>query len=102
MSQKNKSYRIGQFLYVFPLFILVGFIVYLFSFDSIPSKSNTCIILSVAVLISTFSSLLTGDIGIRGFGVVRKNVRPNLYWFQFGFQLLVGFGFLLVAAMVRG
>ena len=95
------KYKIGHFIYVSSIVGLGIFAVMMLTTKWLPSKRTVAMILSVATLVNTYSTLLTEDIGIKGVGAVRKADSPGWFWSQFWFQVSIGIMFALVAIFVR-
>lgn len=95
----NKQ-KLGNLLYIMPIVLLGIFIIVVFIAEELPTKKVTFLFISAAVVMSVFSSLLTDDVGIRGYGTVKKVERPGLYWFQVVFLGLLGVSLLILAFFV--
>ena len=100
ISKTNKQ-KTGQFLYKLAIVTLLSFVFLVMITSWFPSKRITALILSTAICISTYSSLLTDDIGIRGVGAVKRLDNPTNYWGQFIFQSIMAVAFLLVAIFIN-
>jgi len=96
MSAANKD-SIGKVLYLAPIGLILVYMAILIVSDTPPSKMVTGLFFALAIFLSTLSSLLTGDIGIRGYGTFKKMDRPALYWLVFVFQTLIGVAALAFA-----
>jgi uncharacterized membrane protein (DUF441 family) len=96
MNITNKS-NVGKILYILPIVVLLIYVVIVITSKNLPTNKVTGSFLSSAIFISTFSSLLTSEIGIRGYGTVKRSERPSLFWFVFVFQCLLGTAALIFA-----
>lgn len=83
------------------LFALLGiYLVIVFTSEELPSKKVTFSFISAAMIISTFNALLSQEVGIRGYGVVKKSERPGLYWFQVVFLGIAGVACIILGFFV--
>jgi hypothetical protein len=96
MNSTNKL-KVGKILYFLPIVVLLFYVVIVITSKNLPTKKVTGSFLSSAIFISTFSSLITGEVGIRGYGIVKRSERPSLYWLVFVFQCLLGTAALIFA-----
>ena len=92
-----RNQKIGNILYFAPIVILGIYLLIVLTAKELPTKKVTFIFLSVAIIVNVFSSLLTEEAGIRGYGTVKKSERPGLYWFQVVFMCLLAVSFLVLA-----
>ena len=92
--------KVGNIFYVIPVVMIGIYLLIALTAKELPTKKVTFLFLSAAIIVSAFSSLLTEDIGIRGYGTVKKSERPGLYWFQVVFLGLLGVSFLILAFFV--
>jgi hypothetical protein len=96
MMEENKKKKIGKILYVLPLALLGAFVLALGIANALPSKRVIGSVFFVAITISTCSSLLTDDIGLRG-AVVNRFKQPKFFWFQFGLMTIAAMACLWAA-----
>ena len=89
--------KIGNVLYLLVIAVLVIYVAVVIWASSVPTKRVTCLFIAAAMFISTLSSLLTGEIGIRGYGSVKRSERARLYWSIFILQCLMGGASLVLA-----
>jgi hypothetical protein len=100
MNISNK-HKIGNCLYFLPIVLIFACILYVLLAKDLPSKRLTFGVVSLLVFLSTLSSLFTDDIGVRGFGAVKKSERPGTYWTQFAMQCLLVVVCFVLAIMVK-
>jgi len=86
---KTKKQKIGEALYIAPIVVVIAAIVVMITTDWNPTKKVILAIGSAGFFISTVSSLLTDDIGIRGVGAVKRVDKPGQYWTQFVIQTVL-------------
>ena len=89
--------KVGNVLYLLAIAVLVVYVVVVLLTSNLPTKRVTCLFIAAAVFISTLSSLLTGEVGIRGYGSVKRSERAGLYWSIFILQCLMGGASLVLA-----
>ena len=99
--QRPLKYKIGHSIYISSIVALGIFAAIVLITNWLPSKRTVAMILSVATIVNTYSTLLTEDIGIKGVGTVRKADSPSWFWRQFWFQASIGIIFAIIAIFIR-
>ncbi|HEY9833552.1 MAG TPA: hypothetical protein V6D26_23575 [Stenomitos sp.] len=98
---KTKKQKLGEALYITPIVGLLIPLVLILTNSWNPSKRQILAIGSAGFFISTVSSLLTDDIGIRGVGAVKRIDNPKQYWTQFVVQTFLTVLLLIFALFVN-
>jgi len=97
----QKRFLSNLFDYVIPLITLSGYMLLVLVSDKLPSKYDSFLAFSVVLFSIICGALMTGEIGIRGYGVVNKIKRPNLYWTQVGILFLFAAIFTTFALLCK-
>jgi hypothetical protein len=95
-TKNTTKQKIGNALYIFSI-AMIFIIICLIPTKWSPSYNIIYLIISAAAFINTTSSLLTDDIGIRGYGIVNRVEKPGLFWFAFILQTFFAVALLLIA-----
>lgn len=77
-SKKN----IGSVLHGVSAGSLVIYVIFILLSDNLPSYKTTYFVFATVIIIMVIGSLLTEDIGIKGYGNLTKSENSNIYWFQ--------------------
>ena len=86
----NSKQAVDRILFLIPIAIIGAFFIHTWWTNAPPTKLAAGLTISSIVLFSTFTSLLTKEIGVKGFWIVAKQEKPVLYWVEFVVQLLLG------------
>lgn len=92
---------LGNILYIASILITGLYAINIVTLNWLSSKNNILLFVGIISITIACSSLLTEDVGIRGFGTAKKSERPDLYWFQIIFLFLLG-GVLLALDLLTG
>jgi hypothetical protein len=96
---KTNKQKLGEVMYIIPIVALLSSVVVPLVMGLNPSKRTMMVIISASIFVSTLSSLLTDDIGIRGYGVVNRFEKPRIFWYLFVFQSILTVAFLCIAIL---
>ena len=99
MNSKKQKLNVDRILYLLPILIICGFFIHVWWSNAPATKLAIGLTLSSVVFVATFGSLLTKEIGARGFWIVKKQEKPGLFWSEFAAQLLLAL-FILVYAFI--
>ncbi len=84
-------------MYLLPILIICAFFIHTWWTNAPPTKQSIGLTISSVVFVATFGSLLTKEIGARGFWIVKKQEKPGLFWAEFVVQVLIGLSLLAYA-----
>ncbi len=91
----NTNRALDRIMYLLPITIIAAFFIHTWWTNAAPTKAAVGLTLAAIVLVATFGSLYTREIGARGFWIVKREERPKLFWAEFVGQLLLAL-FILV------
>lgn len=95
----QKRFISNLFDFVIPLIILVGYVSIVLVSDKLPAKKTSFVVFSIVIFSMICGALISGEAGIRGYGIVKKNERPSLYWAQVGVLFLIAVSFSTLALL---
>ena len=99
MPPERSKQLIDRIMYLLPILIIGAFFINIWWTNAPPTKAAIGLTISSVVFVATFGSMLTREIGARGFWIVKKQEKPGLFWAEFVAQLLIGL-FVLIYAFI--
>lgn len=95
-----KKQTVERLLFLLPILIICVFFIYVFGTNKPPTRPATGATIFAIIFISTLSSLVTKEIGLKGFWAIKKQEKPALFWLEFVLQLILALAILAMGILV--
>ena len=97
METNQPKRNLERILFLVPILIICGFFIHMWWSNAPATKLSIGLTISAVIFVATFGSLLTKEIGARGFWIVKKHEKPGLFWAEFVIQFFIGLLILIYA-----